>query len=187
MFCLLLVDPKISCYYSTKPAVVSESLAPSSMHVTNPQDTADSDPASYFLPFDFDLSQVLPTQVYRETELSKSQVPFQYGLDLDFNNQPENSLAYDPPSSSTGSLSMDCDVDPYQLQQSLDPNTQYFIDSFIPQPMSPYVSNTSPGNSHSDFYAEITGSSESHFMTSANDGTSSPFPNYDANNPHNYM
>ena len=51
MLNLLLVDSKTSCYYSIKPAVVSGSLAPSSVHVTNPQDTADL--ASHFPPANF--------------------------------------------------------------------------------------------------------------------------------------
>ena len=177
-----LVDPKTSCYHSIKHAGVSESLAPSSMHVTNPRDTAD-----------------LASLPNSETE--PSQVPFQYGPDFNLNNQSEDNILsltnnpcqscgrYDPPSSSTGSLSMEYGVDPYQLQQLLDPNTQYFIDSFIPQPISPYVSNASPGNSYGDrdIYAEITGSSESHFpMALAIDGSTLPFPNYYADNPHSY-
>ena len=118
MLNLLLVDFNISCYYSIKLAVVSGSLAPSSVHVTNPQDTADL--ASHFPPANFDQISALSSRVYRETVFSESQVPFQY--DLDFNNQPEDSLTYDLPSSSTGSLSMDGDVDPYQLKQSLNQN-----------------------------------------------------------------
>lgn len=84
-----------------------------------------------------------------------------------------------PPSSSTGSLSVEL------YQQFLDLNTQYFI----PQPIQPYVSNvlsTFPGNSY-DIYAEITDSSHL-TMTSINDDTTLPFlnSNYDANNrdPH---
>ena len=197
-FKLPIADPKTSCYYSIKPAVASDSLAPSSMDVTNPQDTADL--ASNFPPANFDQIPVLPTRVpvYRVTEPSESQVPFQYGST--FNNQSEDNILssssnpcqscgrFDPPSSSTDSLSMG--VDPYQLQQLpvLDPNTQYFIDSFFPQHISPYVSNSSPDsdNSYGDIYPEITvtGSSESHLMTSANEGTNLPFPNFDAYNPH---
>ena len=82
MLNLLLVDFKTSCYYSIKPAVVSGSLAPSSVHVTNPQDTADL--ASHFPPANFDQIPVLSTRVYRGTVLSESQVPFQY--DLDYNS-----------------------------------------------------------------------------------------------------
>ena len=192
MLNLLLVDPKTSCYYSIKPAVVSESLAHSRMHVTNPQDTANL-ASSYFPPVDFDQIPVLPTRVHRETGPFEFEIPFQYPFefevpfhyDLEFNNRSrseDNILSeFLPPSSSTGSLSMECDVHPYQLQQSLDPNTQ-----IIPQPISPYASNTSPGNSHSDIYAETTGSSEYHLMTSANDRTTLPFPKYDANYPHSY-
>ena len=186
------IGPETSCYHSIKHAGVSESLAPSSMHVKNPRDTADLASLA-----NFDQSQIpVSTRVYhRETE--PSQVPFQYGPD--FNNQQEDNILsltnnpcqscgrYDPPSSSTGSLSMEYGVDPYRLQQLLDPNTQYFIDSFIPQPISPYVSNASPGNSYGDIYAEITGSSESHFpMALENDGTTLPFPNYYTDNPHSY-
>jgi hypothetical protein len=183
---------------------VSESIAPSSLHVAtrNPQDTADL--ASHFPVANFDHFQTqVSTRVYHGTEPSQARVPFQYGPD--FNSQPEDNILslannpchscgrYDPPSSSTGSLSMEYGVDPYQLQQLLDPNTQYFIDSFIPQPSTsipPYVSNASsisPAsvnsyNDSADIYAEITGSSESHLTL--------PFPNYDhdsdANNHHSY-
>ena len=198
-FKLPIADPKTSCYYSIKPAVASDSLAPSSMDVTNPQDTADL--ASNFPPANFDQIPVLPTRVpvYRVTEPSESQVPFQYSSTFNNQSEDDNILSsssnpcqscgrFDPPSSSTDSLSMECGVDPYQLQQLLDPNTQYFIDSLFPQHISPYVSNSSPDsdNSYGDIYPEITvtGSSESHLMTSANEGTNLPFPNFDAYNPH---
>ena len=158
------------------------------MHVTNPRDTEDLASLANFDHSQIPVSTLVPVY-HLETE--PSEVPFQYGPD--FNNQSEGNILsltnnpcqscgrYDPPSSSTGSLSMEYGVDLYQLQQFLDPNTQYFIDNFIPgpQPISPYVSNASHGNSYGDIYAENTGSSESHFpMALENNGTTLPFPNY---------
>ena len=173
---------------------MSESLAPSSLHVTTPQGPVNL--ASCFPPVNCIHSEI-PVS-YRDRGVEPSHVPtsFQYGPD--FNIQPEDNILsltnnpcqscgrYDLPSSSTGGLSMECSVDPYQ--QLPDPNTPYFI----PQSILPYVSNASstfPGNSY-DIYAEAT--SSSHLtMTSANDGTTStvtsPFPTYDASsNPYRY-
>lgn len=169
---------------------MSESLPISSLPFTTPQDTVNL--ASYFPPANFVHSQIpVSTRVYRGVDRSHLPIPFQHGSN--FNSQPEDNIfsltnnpcqscgRYDPPSSSTSSLSMEYRVDPpaYQ-QQLLDSNTQYFIDSFIPQPILPYVSNgpsTFPCNSY-DIYddAEITGSSHL-TMTAANDGTALPFPN----------
>lgn len=186
-----MIDAKTS-NTSIKPPVVSESPAFSSLHVTNPQDAVNLD--SYFPPANFAHSQIpVSTRVYRGAEPSHVPIPFQYGPN--FNNQPEDNILSltntgnpcqscgrcDPPSSSTGSLSMECGADPYQ--QLLDSNTQYFI----PQPILPYVSNgpsSFPCSSY-DIYAEITGSSHL-TMTSANDGTTLPFPNFDSNSSY-YM
>ena len=185
----LPIDAKISCYYSIKPPVVSESLGPSNLHVTTPQDTVDL--TTYFPPASLFHSQIpVSTRVYPGAEPSHVPIPFQYGTD--FNSQPEDNIfsltnnlcqscgRYDPPSSSTGSLSMECGVDPFQ--QLLDSNSQYFMS----QPTIPYISNASstfPGNSY-DIYGEITGSS--HLTMTANDETTLPSPNYDANNLHSY-
>ena len=207
----LPMDPKTSCYYSIKPpfVTVSESLAPSSLHGMNPQDTANL--ISYVPLANFDHPQFpVSTRMYRAAEPSHDSPDFNNQSADDIlsstNNPCQSCGRYDPPraSSSTGSLSMECagGVDPYQFEQLsvLDStqNIQHFIDSFIPQPQRlilPYVSNVSsifPGNSHDnshDIYAEITGSPESHLtMTSANDGTTFSLPNYDVNNPkaHSY-
>ena len=200
----LSIDAKTSCYYSIQPLVVSESaLTPSSLNVTTPQDTVNLAssclPPANLVPSH---SQIpVSTRVYRGAEPSQAPLLFQHGPD--FNSQAEDIFSltnnpcqsygrYDPsyyflpPSSSTGSLSIEQDVEPYQ--HWVDPNTQYFI----PQPILPYVSNASstfPGHSNSDndIYAEFTGSPHL-TMTSTNDGTPLPlaFPNYDANNLHSY-
>ena len=170
-----------------------ESLVPSSLHVANPQGTVNL--ASCSPPLNFDHCQIpASTRVYRGTELSHAPIPFQYHDGPKFNSQAEDNILsltnnpcqscgrFDPPSSSTSILSMDYDIDPYQLEQLLDNNTQHFIDGFIVQPTLPYVSNAFSGNSY-DISTEITGSSDSHLtMTTANDGTTLPFPNYDSNN-----
>ena len=49
----LPLDPKTSCYYSIKPPAVSVSLAPSNLHVTNPQDRVNL--ASKFSPANFEI------------------------------------------------------------------------------------------------------------------------------------
>ena len=172
---------------------MSES-AHSSSNVTSPQDTENM-ASSYFPPTNFVQSKnPASTQVYRGAE--PSHMSFQY--DLDFNGHPEDfppltnnpsqsygrndpSCHFIPPSSSTneaGSLSTNHGVEPYWF----DPNAQYYS---IPS----YVSNASstfPGNSDNDIYA-IPGSSN-FTMTSANDETTFPFPNYEANNLHScYM
>ena len=123
---------------------MSESLAPSILHATNPQDTIKL-ASSYFPPVHFDYSQIpVSTRLYRGTG-----------------------------------------------EQLLDMNTQSFIGSFIPQPILPYISNTSsifPGN-----YARITGSSESHLtMMMANDKaawcrTSRHPPQYDKSSTGRHM
>ena len=196
----LPMDPKASCYCSIKRPVVSVSLTPPSLHVSNPQDTVHS--ASYFPPANFEIP--VSTRVYCGTEPSRAQIiPSQYHDGPNFNSQLEDNTLplannpcrscgrYDPPSSSTGSLNMERAVDPYQFEQLLDPSTQpeaqYFNDGFIPQRILPYVSNPSsisPGDSY-DIYAEITGSSESHLtMMSGNEEITLPIPIYESNNPH---
>ena len=202
----LPIDAKTSCYYRIQPPAVSESLAPSSLHVSTPKDTVNL--TSYFPPANFIQFQIpISTEVYREAEPSHWHVPspFQYGPD--FNSQAEDdnisSLTNNPchscgrygptspvilSSSSTGSLSMEDGGEPFQ--QLLDPyTTQYFT---IPQPILPYVSNVasstfkSLGNSH-NIYTEIVGSPHL-TMTPAIDETAIPqaFPDYDANSSHNY-
>lgn len=189
-------DTKRSFYYSIQPIVVSES-APSSPHVTTPQDTEVNLASSYFPPADFVHSQIpASAPVYPGAEPQASHVPvsFQYDLD-DFNSsQVEDifSLRYDPschflpPSSSTQArLNMEHTVEPYQQWLPVDSNTR----NLIPQPSLSYVSNASstfPGISDNGItYAEIAGFSHLTMTTSesANDGATTlvPFPTYDAN------
>lgn len=203
-------DTKSCFYYSIQPLVSSES-APSSLHVTTPQDMEVNLASSYscFPPADFVHSQIPASSapVYLGSDSEHSQVPisFQYDLD-DFTSQGEDifSLTYDPSyhfllpspsrSSSTqaGRLSMEHSVEPYQRWLPVDMNTH---NSLIPQPsILSYVSNASPTfpgpcNPDNGIYAEIAGSSHLTMTRtvseSANDGTGTtlvPFPTYNANN-----
>lgn len=189
---------------------MSESVAP--LHDTTPQDTLYL--TSYFPPANPVQSKIPvlerclddATRANRGAEPFYVPNPFQYDFNtnqstdnilsltnpcqsyVQYANNDDQSCDFIPPSSSTGSLCMEyCDE---RYQQWLDPNTHS-----IPQLSS--VSNhdastTFPGNLYNDImmYTEITGTvpGASHLtMTLANDGASTLyFPNYDANNPHNY-
>ena len=193
---------RLAVYYSIQqpqPIVLSESIAPSYLHITTPQDTViNSASSSYFPPADFVHSQI---PVSTQAELSYyTPVPFQYTQPEDIfsltNNPCQWCGRYDPsrhfipPSSS----SMEHGVEPYQQFEWLDSNlnTQYCVP--LPIPSLPYVPNASstfPGNSDNDIYADdITGIvGSSHLASeSPNDATSFlPFQNYDANsNLHSY-
>lgn len=193
----LLMDTKTSCFYSIQPRDVSES-APSSLNVKTPQDTVNL-ASSCIPPADFVYSKIpASTQMYLGAEPSHGvPEPFQYDLPPEdifpSTNQPCQSYAgrYDPSchflpsSSSTGSLSMEHCVEPYQ--QWLDPkfpNAQYII----PQPILSYASNAS--STFPDDLDNIYAGSSHSMMTSANDGTGTtlpfPFPNYDAKYLHSY-
>ena len=197
----LPIDTKRSCYYSIRvqPPVVSESVAP--LHVTT-QDTLYL--ASCFPPANFVHSQIPVSErclddaarVNPGAEPFYMPIPFPYGLDndsqsanniLSTTNNPcqsygryaNNDQSCDfLPSSSTGMEY--CDERYQQWLESLDPNTYSIIPHSI---LSNHdASTTFHGNSYNDImlYAEIAGTAL------GSDGTTSHFPNYDANNPHSY-
>lgn len=162
----LPINTKASCYYSIRPPVMPESVAP--LHVTTPQDSSQDTPylASYF-PVSPESCLDNATRVYPGAETSGSYVPMIPFPDFNSNQDNIHSMTNNPcqsygryandhqlercdsiplsESSSTGSLSMEYGDEPYQWI-----DTQYYS---IPQSILSNVSNTSttfPGRLHVD-------------------------------------